>query len=157
VIFAQQPRFSTAEVAVVKPKPGVWRVRQTNPGARSLTVHAVTVHPVRLIHTIRIGPRGSPRRPVKHGQVLTLRWGSRGLSRRVRVSIFRSPRPMGLIRARRMKARLRASGTLRIPGARLNPGRNYFILVATIKGVPFQRVSFAGPVWGAARRHRPRR
>jgi hypothetical protein len=159
VAFASQPNFGLTTIAVPHPRAGVWRI-STATATGPIDVTAQTVRPMRLVRVGPITPTGSSRHPLsRHARVL-LRWHSRGLPHGVRVFIVRRSRAhqidIGVAHG------LRATGTYEVPVSRLAAGPNFFSLVATLHGVPFQHVDFPGAAWRAsppkhAKKHRRRR
>ena len=156
VVFTTQPRFGLTTIAVVNPRPGVWRISSA-PGEQAvLRFAAQTVRPLALIRPGRIQPLSSQRHPVgPRGHVL-LRWSSAHLPPGVRVAIVRhsGSHEVGV----GLAGNLPANGHLSVPATKLAPGRNYITLAATLNGVPFQQATFGGAAWRpAATKHKPRR
>jgi hypothetical protein len=153
VIFTRQSQFALTTIAVIRPRAGLWRVSAA-PGEQAvLHVHAQTVRPLRLIHASAIRPKSSARHPLgPHAHVL-LRWSSAGLPKGVKVVLVRRSQPhepgVGIV------GDLNPSDSYAVPVGKLAIGRNYLTLAATLNGVPFQEVTFAGSAWRSAARPQP--
>jgi hypothetical protein len=145
VIFSEQPQFGLSTVAVIDPRPGLWRIAAAPGQQGPLRISAQTVAGERLIQAVGVFPRGSARDPLRVGRRVLLRWRSRGLPRGVRVSMVRRSKPheagVGVLGG------LPASGHVWIPVAKLAAGRNYVSLAATLDGVQFEDVHFRGVIW----------
>jgi len=144
VVFTQQAVFGLTTIAVLKPKPGIWRV--SNPtGGSYLRIQAQTVRPLHLIRAGSIAPNSSRGRPLKKHATVLVRWSSRGLPHGVRVTVVRHSQADQL--GVGLASNLPATGHLRVPVSKLAPGRNSLTLAATLNGVPFQQVAFHGLAW----------
>jgi hypothetical protein len=100
-----------------------------------------------LIKAGSVVPSSSHAHPLgRHANVL-LSWRAHQMPGDVRVAIVRRVRPhqqgLGVTLARGLPA----DGHLRVPASKLAPGLNYFTLVATVHGVPFQELTFRGSAW----------
>ncbi|HEX3693271.1 MAG TPA: hypothetical protein VHU13_07995 [Solirubrobacteraceae bacterium] len=159
VAFASQPNFGLTTIAVPHPRAGRWRI-STATSTGAIQVAAQTVRPMRLVHADMVAPTGSSRHPLStHARVL-LRWSSRGLPSGVRLFIVRRSRAhqidVGVAHG------LRANGSYEVPVSRLAVGPNFFSVVATLHGVPFQHANFPGVAWRTsppkhAKKHRRHR
>jgi hypothetical protein len=154
VIVSHQPQFGYTILAILHPRAGIWRVAGAPGTHATLQVHAQTVRRIRPIHTRPVAHGGSRSHPLRgHGRVL-LRWSSLNLPGDVRVRIVRHVRPHQLGAGAVLAASLPARGTLSVPANRLASGVNYFTLEATVHGVPFQDLTFAGVAWRLQPRHK---
>lgn len=150
VLFTHQPQFALTTIAVIDPRPGLWRISST-PGEHALLhIHAQTVRPLKLLRAAAVAPRSSARHPLGPRARVLLKWSSAGLPSGVRITIVRRSQPhelgIGLI------GNLRSNGHYLLPVNKLVPGRNYLTLAATLNGVPFQVITF-GSVWRVAPGH----
>jgi hypothetical protein len=145
MLVGTQPEFGLTSVAILRPLAGTWHVRTTTKGPVQL--QAQTIHPTHLIRTSPIAPISSSSHPLGARQVVTLAWNSTGLPAGIRVTIVDSAHAGQISSGRALATRTGPSGSLRVGVNRLSRGGNYFALVASINGVPFQRVAFRGAAW----------
>jgi hypothetical protein len=152
VVFTQQVVFGLTTIAILGPKPGVWRVTSRATSGPPLQIQAQTVRPLHLIKAGSITPTSSSRRPLKKHAAVVVRWRSSGLPRGVRVTVVRHSQrdQLGV----GLTGNLPATGHLSVPVSKLAPGRNTLTLAATLNGVPFQQVTFHGVAWREQTHHR---
>jgi hypothetical protein len=154
VLFTHQPRFGLTTIAVIDPRPGVWRIVSAPGEPAPLRIAAQTVQRLALIHAAAIAPASSAHHPLGPRAHLLLRWSSAHLPRGVRVTIVRHSLAHNV--GVGLAGNLPANGHYLLSANRLAPGRNYITLAATLNGVPFQQTTFGGQAWRVAPRHRKR-
>lgn len=145
MLVSRQPEFNLTSVVIHNPVAGTWRVRSATGGP--IQIQAQTLHPVRQIRTSPVAPASSRRHPLGPGQVVALRWSSSGLPSGVRVTVVDSPNPGQISLGRPLSTVSVQAGAVRVAVGRLSRGANYFGLVATLNGVPYQRLPFRGSAW----------
>jgi hypothetical protein len=145
VLFSKQPQFGLTTIAVLAPRPGRWRISNAPGELEALHVAAQTLGSLRLIRAAPISPGSSARHPLNPHAGVRLRWNSANLPAGVRITIVRRSQPheVGV----GVAGNLPAAGQYVIPVSKLAPGRNYLTLAASIRGVPFEEVNFAGQAW----------
>lgn len=155
VLFTAQPEFGLTTIAVLAPRAGTWRVASTPGEQEVLHVAVQTLGSLSLIHAAKISPASARHHRLSTRAHILLRWRSANLPRGVRVTIVRRSRPheagIGVV------GNLGASGRYSLPVSKLAAGRNYIALAATLHGVPFQEITFRGPVWRAVPHRRKTR
>jgi hypothetical protein len=147
MLVGTQPQFKLTSVTILAPLAGTWHVRNTPGSETQIQVQAQTIHAVHPLRTQRVTPKTSSRHPLATHKVVTLRWTSTGLPTGLRINIIESPHPGEISAGRTLASLTTPSGSLRLGVNRLTPGANYFALVATVNGVPFQRIGFPGSAW----------
>jgi hypothetical protein len=145
MLVTKQPQFNLTSVSILSPLAGTWHVRAATGGPVQL--QAQTLHAVKLIRTSPVTPTSSARHPLGARGVVTLRWSSLGLPNGISVAIIDSAHPGQIDSGRVVATHKGPNGSLRLGLGKLNHGGNYFALVATQAGVPFQRLTFAGSAW----------
>jgi hypothetical protein len=145
MLVGTQPEFGLTSVAILRPLAGTWHVRTTTKGPVQL--QAQTIHPAHLIRTRPVAPTTSSSHPLGARQVVTLAWTSTGLPAGIRVTIVDSQHAGQISSGRALATQTGPSGGIRVGVNQLTRGGNYFALVATLNGVPFQRLAFRGAAW----------
>jgi hypothetical protein len=150
VVFATQPQFGLATVAVLHPRAGKWRVI-TATGDR---ITAQTVGSLSLIKPGRISPQSSSHHRLTREQHVLVSWRSGRMPRGVRIALVARSKPHEA--GKGIAGGLPANGRYRIPVSKLPTGRSYIAIAATYHGVPFQQHTFRQQVWRVAPRTRHR-
>jgi hypothetical protein len=152
VLFSAQPQFGLTTVAIVRPRPGRWRI-SSMAGDSVLSIAAQTMAPLKLVRALSISPFSSAGHPLGAHTSITLRWGGSHLPPGVRVAIVRRSSRHGV--GVGLAGGLPANGHYTVRLAQLAPGRNFISLAATLHGVPFEQVTFSGSAWRkTAHRHK---
>jgi hypothetical protein len=147
MLVGTQPQFKLTSITILAPVAGTWHVRNAPASHVPIQIQVETIRPVQRLRTRPLTPATSSRHPLAAHKVVTLRWTSTGLPAGLRITIVDSPHPGEISAGRAVATSTSPAGSVRVGVKGLARGANYFALVATINGVPFQRITFPGSAW----------